>query len=109
MKLGQDTIPNSRFSPSIRYESAGLQLLQVRKIQQGPQTALHGGMNQLLQIRQMSLKLLTGYADGDVGSELGSGTATIHCSPLDGKRFCPAYLYLMLEKTFLAQRVVKEL
>jgi hypothetical protein len=65
-------------------DSREIQLVQMFKTEQRPEFALGRGVNQWVQILQMSLKQFSGYADGDMGSELRGNTATVHLSPLGG-------------------------
>jgi hypothetical protein len=44
------------FSFDQEEQSGAIQLLKARKIQDGPQSAFLGGMNELIEVRQMTLK-----------------------------------------------------
>jgi hypothetical protein len=77
--------------------------------QQGPQAALDGGLDQLLQIGKVALKQLSGNANGDVGVELGGSISSVHPSPRRTVvEFDCAYFLSMRGKDFLAKREVKE-
>src|ERR1700739_4846431 len=49
-----------------------IQFLKMRQTEQGPQAAFARGLNQLIQIRQMSVKQLSGNPNRDMGGIIAS-------------------------------------
>jgi hypothetical protein len=49
-----------------------IQFFKVRQAQQGPQAAFAGGLHQLIEIRQMTVKQLSGNSNGDMSGMITS-------------------------------------